>query len=67
VIVLVHRYVYEADSVIEPYGNVAEPFGQLFGELGEHGLDQLLVLVGGPGTGGVADDGGVAAHNAFPC
>ena len=66
VIVFEHRYMHETDSVVEPDGNVAEPVGQLFGELGEHRLDQLFVLVGGSGTSGVADYGGVA-HNAFPC
>ena len=39
----------EADSVIEPDGNIAEPFGHLLGELDEHGLDQLFVLAGGLG------------------
>src|SRR5580658_2526448 len=67
VVVAFHdRYVHEADSVIEPDGDVVESLGLLLGKLGEHGLDQLFVLVGGPGAGGVADDGGVA-HQVFPC
>jgi hypothetical protein len=66
VIVVEHGYVYEAGSVIEPDGNVAEPVRLLLSELGEHGLDQLFVLAGGAGLGGVADDGGLA-HHVFPC
>ena len=46
VIVLHQRYVQEGNAVIEPEGGVAEPFGLLLGELGEHGPDQLLVLLG---------------------
>lgn len=62
VIVVDHGYAYEAGSVIEPDGNVAEPVGLLFGELGEHGLDQLFVLVGGAGlaTSCGPVDGGLA-------
>src|ERR1700730_8718349 len=60
VIVFEHRDVNEADPVVEPDGNGAEPVGQLPGELGEHSLDQPLVLVSRVGTRGVADDRSMA-------
>src|ERR1700722_10889446 len=64
-IVVEYCYVQEADSVIEPDGKVTQSCGLLFGELGEHRLDQLFVLVGGLRAGGVADNGGLA-HDVFP-